>query len=58
MEEIKLTFGEQLVGYRFNPSGDSEVDVIKKAFAQFILSLIEYFNNESSRNRITNHICP
>lgn len=34
MEEKQLTFGEQLCGVRFNPSGDTEVDVIKKAFAE------------------------
>ncbi len=30
------TFGERAVGLSFNPSGDSEVDEIKRLYAQII----------------------
>ncbi len=34
IEELpKLTFGQQLVGVTFNPSGDDKVNDIKKTFA-------------------------
>lgn len=32
----ELTFGEKAVGLKFNPSGDSAVDTMKKGFAQII----------------------
>lgn len=32
----ELTFGEKAVGLKFNPSGDSVVDTIKKYYAQII----------------------
>jgi len=31
-----MTFGEQAVGLSFNPSGNAQVDALKKAFAQII----------------------
>jgi hypothetical protein len=36
------TFGEALIGYRFNPQGDPDVDIVKKTFAS-IVDLIETF---------------
>jgi len=35
-EENTLTYGEKAVGLKFNPSGDSAVDTIKKYYAQII----------------------
>jgi hypothetical protein len=35
-EERKLTFGEKAVGLSFNPSGMSDVDKLKKAYAEII----------------------
>lgn len=32
----EMTFGEKAVGLKFNPSGDSKVDELKKAAAKFI----------------------
>ena len=40
-EEALLTFGEKAVGVKFNPSGDTEVDYIKRLFA----SVIDRMNN-------------
>ena len=34
MEDVKLTFGEKLVGLTFNPSGDERVVKAKKLFAE------------------------
>lgn len=34
--ERELTYGEKAVGLKFNPSGDSAVDTIKKYYAQII----------------------
>lgn len=34
--ERELTFGERAVGLKFNPSGDSGVNTIKKNYAQII----------------------
>jgi hypothetical protein len=34
-EEKKLTWGEELVGLTFNPSGNEQVDKIKRAAANF-----------------------
>ncbi|HEV2225094.1 MAG TPA: hypothetical protein VGR84_19030 [Candidatus Acidoferrales bacterium] len=31
-----MTYGEKAVGLKFNPSGDSNVDVIKRLYAQII----------------------
>jgi hypothetical protein len=35
-QERELTFGERAVGLTFNPSGNDDVDAIKKAFANTI----------------------
>ncbi len=35
-DERKMTYGEKAVGLAFNPSGDSEVDKVKKLFAEVI----------------------
>jgi hypothetical protein len=35
-EERTLTFGEKAVGLSFNPSGMSDVDKLKKAYAEII----------------------
>ncbi len=32
----ELTYGQKAVGLKFNPSGDSAVDTIKKYYAQII----------------------
>lgn len=34
--EIELTYGQKAVGLKFNPSGDTAVDTIKKYYAQII----------------------
>lgn len=34
--EIELTFGEKAVGLTFNPSGNEDVEAIKRAFAETI----------------------
>lgn len=36
MNDRELTFGEKAVGLKFNPTGDSAVDTMKKGFAQII----------------------
>lgn len=36
------TFGESLIGYRFNPQGNPDVDIVKKTFASMV-DLIETF---------------
>jgi hypothetical protein len=36
------TFGEALIGYRFNPQGDPDVNIVKKTFASLV-DLIETF---------------
>lgn len=36
MDEKELTFGQQAVGIKFNPSNDSAVDKCKQAFAGLI----------------------
>jgi hypothetical protein len=34
--ERELTFGEKAVGLTFNPSGDPEVEMVKKLYAEII----------------------
>jgi len=36
------TFGETLIGYKFNPKADPDVDIVKKTFASLV-DLIETF---------------
>jgi hypothetical protein len=36
MDERKMTFGEKVVGLKFNPSGDSDVDKVKRLYAEII----------------------
>ena len=39
--ERELTFGEKAVGLTFNPSNDTDVDAIKRLYAQIIDTLEE-----------------
>jgi len=38
MDTRELTYGEKAVGLKFNPSGDGDVDRIKKLYAEIIFS--------------------
>jgi hypothetical protein len=38
----KETFGESLIGYKFNPQADPDVDIVKKTFASLV-DLLETF---------------
>ena len=40
------SFGESLIGYRFNPQGDPDVDIVKKTFASLV-DLIETFPEDT-----------
>lgn len=49
---MEATFGEELIGYKFNPSANKDVDIIKKTFAS-IVDLVETFRPESRVGKIT-----
>ena len=48
MEE---TFGEKLIGYKFNPSLDKDIDIVKKTFASLI-DLVETFPENTRIRKI------
>lgn len=47
--ERALTFGEKAVGIRFNPSGDSKVESIKRKYADLIDELNDLRSNSESK---------
>lgn len=46
-EQTKLTFGQEAVGLKFNPSKDDKVDQIKSLYAQ----IIDLLNDDRGANR-------
>lgn len=53
-----LTFGQRLVGLKFNPSNDSNVDVAKRLCAELTdLVYADYKNNETTelKNELYHH---
>lgn len=46
------TLGQALVGYKFNPSGDSKVDTVKALFAQ----IIDIINSNDNQDDLGNTI--
>lgn len=46
-EARELTFGEQAVGYTFNPSGDEKVAKLKQLYAE----IIDILNDDRGENR-------
>ena len=56
-EPRELTFGEDAVGLKFNPSGNEKVDKIKNLYAEVIdLLNEERSNGESNRHPEKNRI--
>lgn len=53
MKNKELSFGEQLVGLTFNPSGDAKVTKIKKTYAELadIINDTE-FNDNNYKNKL------
>ena len=49
MEDRELTYGEKAVGLKFNPSGDTAVDTIKKYYAQIIDDMNSLCSGEVSQ---------
>jgi len=47
-----MTYGEQAVGLSFNPSGDKDVEHIKKLYAQIIDFCNEARNGKSEKARL------
>lgn len=41
------TFGEKAVGYSFNPSGNSEVNEVKKKFSELIDKMNDFRNEKN-----------
>jgi len=41
----ELTFGEELIGISFNPSGNEQVNEVKKLSAQIADTLVDSFDN-------------
>ena len=52
MEERELTFGEKAVGLTFNPGNNSEVDKIKKLYAEIIDIMDELRRNSTAPDGI------
>lgn len=46
-----MTFGEKAVGLSFNPSGDSEVDAIKRLYAEIIDKMAALRENAGGREQ-------
>lgn len=42
----ELTFGEELIGISFNPSGNEQVNEVKKLSAQIVDTLVDSFDNK------------
>lgn len=49
--ERALTFGEKAVGLTFNPSNNSDVDAVKRQYAQIIDMLDELRRTAGAANR-------
>lgn len=49
-ELVELTFGQKLMGVRFNPSQDSKVDRIKAVFAEVADTLFEAAESKADEN--------
>jgi hypothetical protein len=49
--EIPLTYGQKAVGARFNPSGATEVDVIKQKYAEIIDAMNELRASSQSQEQ-------
>lgn len=55
-EQRELTYGEKLVGIKFNPSNQSEVDEIKKLMAQAIDILNKEYDYRESKGEEQSYV--
>lgn len=54
----QLTFGEKLVGLNFNPSNDTDVDKVKRLFAQIADLVNDYRNRPQETTQLEATLFP